>query len=100
MEVQAPSTADAVRALSNEQQQPSTQRNTSNDVTAAEPQASTVVQFSAQAQQLNQAEGTSPAQAANTNVSTNGNQVTETAQPAGIDFMTGDSKGGNVNTFA
>ena len=59
-----------------------------------EQQDSTVVNLSAQAQQLNRTENQ------NVNTERAETKVKETAEPPGIKFMEGESKGGRVDTFA
>jgi len=59
-----------------------------------ELQSSSVVKLSAEAQQLNRAENQ------NVNTERSETKVKETAEPPGIQFMEGESKGGRVNTFA
>ena len=59
-----------------------------------EQQESAVVKLSAQAQQMNRAENR------NNNTERAETSPQEVAEPPGIKFMEGESKGGNVNTFA
>lgn len=85
-------TSTAVSQLVNKQQiQPPPQRpekpsNNENE------RSSSVVKLSAQAQQLLQAEKANEDQAAT--------RTDKVAEPSGIQFISGDSKGGKVNTFA
>jgi hypothetical protein len=60
------------------------------------PPESTVVKLSAQAQQLNRAE----TQNTQNNGERNETQAKETAEPSGIQFMEGETKGGRISTFA
>lgn len=84
-------TASSVSALVNTPQpQPPTPQ-TGNK--PQEQQDSTVVKLSAQAQQMNRAEN-------QRSTERNESQAKETAEPPGIQFMEGESKGGRVNTFA
>ena len=70
-------------------QQPAPAAKTSEQST----QESTVVNISAQAQQLNRAENQN-------NGERNETQAKETAEPSGIQFMEGETKGGRISTFA
>lgn len=84
-------TATSVSAIVNSpQQQPAPK----SDKQPEKQQDSTVVKLSAQAQQMNRAE--------NQNINTERAETRpqEAAEPPGIKFMEGESKGGNVNTFA
>jgi len=64
-----------------------------NDQPAQKPQDSTVVKLSDQARQMSRAESQQGNESSET-------RTQETAEPAGIQFMEGESKGGRVNTFA
>lgn len=57
-------------------------------------QDSTVVKLSEKAQQMNRAENQ------NSNTEATETKAKEAAEPPGIQFMEGESKGGRVNTFA
>lgn len=85
------STASSVSALVSTPQPQPTAPQTGNK--PQEQQDSTVVKLSAQAQQMNRAEN-------QRNTERNESQAKETAEPPGIQFMEGESKGGRVNTFA
>lgn len=65
-----------------------------NDKQPEKQQDSTVVKLSAQAQQMSRAENQ------NNNTERTETRPQEVAEPPGIQFMEGESKGGNVNTFA
>lgn len=85
-------TAASVSAIVNSpQQQPPAPK---SDKQPEKQQDSTVIKLSAQAQQMNRAE--------NQNINTERAETRpqEAAEPPGIQFMEGESKGGNVNTFA
>ncbi len=85
-------TATSVSALVNSPQpQPTAPK---NDKQPEKQQDSTVVKLSNQAQQM------SRAQDQNNNTERTETRPQEKAEPSGIQFMEGESKGGRVNTFA
>ena len=85
-------TATSVSALVNSPQpQPAAPK---NDKQPEKQQDSTVVKLSNQAQQM------SRAQDQNSNTERTETRPQEKAEPSGIQFMEGESKGGRVNTFA
>lgn len=85
-------TATSVSAIVNSSQpQPPISK---NDKQPEKQQDSTVVKLSVQAQQMNRAENQ------NNNTERAETRPQEAAEPPGIQFMEGESKGGNVNTFA
>lgn len=83
-------TTTPVSALVNSQQPQPPAPN--NDQPPQEQQDSTVVKLSERAKQLNSAE--------NQNNKRSETRPQEAAEPPGIQFMTGETRGGRVNTFA
>lgn len=87
-------TATSVSALVNSPQpQPVAPK---NDKQPEKQQDSTVVKLSNQAQQMSRALD----QNQNNNTERTETRPQEKAEPSGIQFMEGESKGGRVNTFA
>lgn len=85
-------TATSVSALVNSPQpQPAAPK---SDKQPQEQQDSTVVKLSERAQQLNRAEDQ------NNDTERAETKSKEAAEPSGIRFMEGESKGGRINTFA
>lgn len=87
-------TATSVSAIVNSpQQQPAPVAEKQPEKQPEKQQDSTVVKLSEQAQQRNRAENQ------NNNTERSETRQQENAEPPGIQFMEGESKGGRVNTF-